>query len=68
MKLKEIAELVHKDERTVRRWIEHSDLKIRKSENGRKKLKSEYDKEEVIKIIEKGMGSNFGDIFRGLIK
>lgn len=68
MTVKEIAEAVGKDERSVQRWTKKAGDKM-SSISGKMTLSSpmnpaDYDREETCAIIEAGMGKNAADIYR----
>ena len=69
MTIKQIAETCGVDERTVRRWIKKASDKMpslldKLSDSERSKVASEYDLDETIATIEKGMGKNAANLFR----
>jgi hypothetical protein len=69
MTTKEIAEACGVDERTVRRWIRGAGIKMpslldKLSDAEKTKMAAEYDLDETLAAIEKGMGKNAATLFR----
>jgi len=68
MNVKEIAQAVGKDERTVRRWIRSVAVKMSvvadKASASTSTHPADYTLDEVLVIIEKGMGKNAASLFR----
>lgn len=68
MNVKEIAESVGKDERSVQRWIKRTadkvtSIAVKMSAGGHGKI-TDYDFDETLSIIETGLGKNAAKIWR----